>query len=403
MAKTEKTTRRARPAEPLSPVLRKRLAARLLDWYSRNQRDLPWRRTQDPYAIWVSEVMLQQTQVDQVVPYYQRFMNAFPTMAALADAPRDAVLKVWEGMGYYSRARNLHETARRIVEKHDGQFPTTYESVRDLPGLGAYTAGSVLSIAFNQPFPAVDGNVQRVLSRVFRIESDPRKTPALHQITTSAQALIPKGKARDFNQALMEIGALVCRPQPKCEVCCWSNDCRAYQEMPDPAILPLRAVKKPRPHYTIAVGVIWKGDHVLIARRASSGFLGDLWEFPGGKLEANESLEACCAREVREELGLSVDVIAPFMSLKHAYSHFSITLHAFYCRYRRGRPQPKSASECRWVSIGKLSDYAFPKANKVLIEVLQKQGRRPATDMRRNCSRGSGVRDQRSGSVGLGV
>lgn len=322
--------------------------------------------------------MLQQTQVDQVIPYYDRFMARFPTVQALAEASLDAVLKAWEGMGYYSRARLMHKAARQIVDSHGGQFPQTYEAVRALPGLGEYTAGSVLSIAFNQPYPAVDGNVLRVFARVFRVETDPKKTEARRQITEYVSALIPKGEARDFNQAIMELGALICRPQPRCEQCCWAEDCRARKELPDPSVLPVRSPKKARPHYEIAVGIIWKDDTVLIARRAPDGLLGNLWEFPGGKREPGESLEACCRREVWEEMDIDVDVTAPFMTVEHGYSHFSITLHAFYCRYLAGTPAPKTATDCRWVTVAELSHYAFPKANKVLIEALQAQARRGA-------------------------
>ena len=348
------------------------MAARLLEWYRANRRDLPWRRTRDPYAIWVSEIMLQQTQVDQVIPYYERFMKAFPTVADLAAAPLDAAMKVWEGMGYYSRVRHMQRAAQQIVSAHGGRFPETYADVRALPGLGEYAAGSVLSIAFNQPYPAVDGNVLRVFARVLRLESDPKKAAARRQVTEAVASMIPDGEARDFTQALMELGALVCRPHPACAACCWAEDCRAYNELPDPAALPVRSPKKARPHYEIAVGIVWKGDRVLIARRAPEGLLGGLWEFPGGKREPGESLEDCCRREVGEEMGIEVDVVTPFRTVEHGYSHFSITLHAFHCRHRAGEPAPRSATECRWATVGELSDYAFPKANKVLIEALQK-------------------------------
>lgn len=359
---------------PISSALLRRLRQALLAWFQTHGRDLPWRKTNDPYPIWISEVMLQQTQVEQAIPYYIRFLESFPTIYDLARASLDDVLKVWQGMGYYTRARHLHETARRIVDEHQGIFPNTYTVARDLAGLGDYTAGAILSIAFNQPHTAVDGNVSRVLSRVFRIEGNPKQADVKRLIRRYAARLLPKDQPGQFNQALMELGALVCFPQhPQCLRCCWAKDCRAYRELPDPSVLPFHVAKKPRPHYQVASGIIWREDKVLIVRRPSKGLLANLWEFPTGTQTGDEPPDECCRHYIREELGIDLDVVAPFMTFDHGYSHFSITLHAFYSLCRGGTPAPKTYPEFRWVRVPELTSYAFAKASKVLVDRLQSQ------------------------------
>jgi len=350
--------------------LKQNFQRHLLTWFRRQKRDLPWRRTQDPYQIWISEVMLQQTQVDQVLPYFHRFIETFPTVESLAKAPLSQVLKVWEGMGYYARARNLYKAAQRILQDHHARIPDTFEELSKLPGIGPYTVRAVLSIAYNQDYPVLDGNVSRVLSRVFNLDENPKSSTVQKKWLQLAEKLLPPGQASDFNQALMELGALICRPQrPLCLLCPLNSFCQALA-LGDPTRLPVKAAKRAIPHHLIGVGIVWKDGQILIALRPPEGLLGGLWEFPGGKVEEGESLEECVIREIREELDIQVKVDKPFVKVKHAYTHFRITLHSFHCTYLGGEPKPLGCADWKWVSPEELPHYAFPKANKKILEEL---------------------------------
>jgi A/G-specific adenine glycosylase len=347
------------------------LARRLLEWYAQNQRDLPWRRTRDPYRITVSEFMLHQTQVPTVLSYYDRFTRRFPNWASLASATLDDVLKAWEGLGYYARARNLHALAQHVCAQHGGQLPQSRVELLALPGIGEYTAGAILSIAFGQALPAIDGNTRRVLSRAFQVTEDPLGREGKQRLRTIAESLLPADEAGTFNQALMDLGATVCTPRsPECQACPWHDECRARQ-LGIQESLPVRRPRKPLPHHDIAAGVIWRGHQILIARRPPHGLLGGLWEFPGGKRESGETLEECLAREVREELGIKVHVGELLTTVEHAYTHFRITLHAFHCRYLSGEPQAVGCTAWQWVLLQQLDDYAFPAANHRIIAALR--------------------------------
>jgi A/G-specific adenine glycosylase len=314
--------------------------------------------------------MLQQTQVEQILPYFDRFIKAFPTVETLAQASLSQVLKAWEGMGYYARARNLHKAAQQVVRNYEGKLPDTFKELSELPGVGAYTVRAVLSIAYNQDYPVLDGNVSRVFCRAFNIDRDPKSTVVKKELLQLGGELLPPGHASSFNQALMELGALVCRPQkPFCLICPLNTICQA-RNLGDPTTLPIKTPKKKIPHHLIGVGIIWRDNQILIALRPPEGLLGGLWEFPGGKVEEGESLEACVVREVREELGIEVKIDEPFMVIKHAYTHFRITLHSFHCTYLGGDPQPLGCADWKWVSLKELSNYAFPRANKKLVERL---------------------------------
>ncbi len=352
------------------------LVRRLLAWYGRSKRNLPWRRTRDPYRIWLSEVMLQQTRVETVIPYYRRFLRRFPTLSALAAAPLDDVLKLWEGLGYYARARNLHAAVRRVVAEHGGRVPSRLEALRALPGVGRYTAGAILSIAFNQPCPVLDGNVERVLARLLAVRGDARAGAARRRLWAVAESLIPNGRAGEFNQALMELGALVCTPRsPACAKCPVAGLCKAarlgIQEK-----CPARRRRVPVPHYEVGVGVVRRRGRLLIARRPARGLLGGLWEFPGGKREGAEPLEETVRREVREELGLRVAVESHLTTCRHAYSHFRVTLHAYQCRCVGGRLRPLQADACRWVTPQELDAYALPSGTLKIIRRLREALRR---------------------------
>ena len=350
----------------------KKAPALLLRWFERNARDLPWRRTKDPYAIWVAEIMLQQTQSDIVRPYYRRFLTRFPTVRHLARARLDTVLKLWEGLGYYSRARNLHLAAKRIVRDLAGRLPQTKQDLLTLPGVGLYTGGAIASIAFNRDEPVVDGNVTRVLCRLFRIRQDPRSGKVRRHLWSLAEALLPSGRAGTFNQAMMELGATVCLPRgPRCQVCPIGRLCSA-REHAEQKKLPVRARKKPLPRHEVVIGVIHRNGRILIDKRKPNGLLGGLWEFPGGKVRKGESLKTALTREVREELGITVRILRPLATVQHSYSHFSVTLHAFECAHKSGTPTCRTCADCRWVHPKQLKSFAFPAANKKIMAALQK-------------------------------
>jgi A/G-specific adenine glycosylase len=308
--------------------------------------------------------MLVQTQVDTVIPYYHRFLARFPDLDALAAADLDEVLKAWERLGYYARARNLHRAARIVVEEHGGRLPSDADSLRALPGIGQYVAGALLAIAYGQRALAVDGNVRRVLSRAYDIGN-----PTQAVIREAGEPLVDE-RPGDVNQALMDLGATICIPRsPDCSSCPLETRCLAYRRG-TVALRPKRRSARKRPHYDIAVGVIWRDEEILIAKRPLEGLLGGLWEFPGGKREQGEEMEAAVVREVNEELGIEVEPGEKIASIDHAYSHFEITLHAYHCRYRSGIPKALGCQDYAWVSPGKLDRYAFPAANRRLLDRL---------------------------------
>lgn len=347
------------------------LSAALLAWYAQHARDLPWRGCRDPYAVWVSEIMLQQTRVETVIPYYRRWMERFPTLQDLAAASEQEVLTAWEGLGYYSRARNLHRAARRIVQELGGRFPQDLIKLSRLPGIGRYTAGAIASIAFGADAPALDGNIRRVLARVYNV-SEPARAPAgENRLWELAEANLPAGRAGDYNQALMDLGAIVCTPRsPVCPVCPLNFMCLAYrlgvQEQ-----RPVRLDKPAIPHYIVTAAVIQQDDRVLIAQRPSDGLLGSLWEFPGGKQQPGEDLPACLQREIGEELDAQICVGPQIGVYRHAYTHFRVTLHAFHCALNRGKPpRPVQVQDLRWVRLDELVDFPMGKIDRLITRDL---------------------------------
>ncbi len=351
------------------------LHAPLFEWFDRSRADYPWRRTSDPYTVWVSEIMLQQTRVASVIPYYERFLERFPTLADLAAAPLDDVLKRWEGLGYYSRARNLHRAVRIIVDELQGQIPSTVEGLRNLPGIGRYTAGAIASIAFGVDAPVVDGNIIRVLSRLADITEDVGKSSTQSHIWEIASSLVPSGRAGSWNEALMELGNRICTPRaPDCGNCPLADFCQA-QKLGVQEFRPVKTPKSPTPHYDVTAGVIRRGDgRLLIAQRPTTAMLGGLWEFPGGKREKDESLIECLQREIREELGIEIRVGPQITTVRHAYSHFRITLYAFDCQYVEGEPQAIGCAAWEWVSPSDLERYAFPVTDQKIIAAINNGG-----------------------------
>jgi A/G-specific adenine glycosylase len=347
----------------------------LLKWYQFHKRQMPWRGEADPYKIWISEIMLQQTQVKQATPYFLNFISHFPTVFDLAAAEQQEVLKAWEGLGYYSRARNLHSAAKMVVDSFDGKLPESYDEIIKLKGIGPYTAAAVTSIAFNKANAVVDGNVIRVLTRYYGIENDIRSSKTRRQVQERADDLIDENQPGEFNQALMELGSQVCTPSnPDCLNCPVQAGCLA-SKMAKTDVIPYKSKAKKKPHHVIGVGIIErKDDKILIALRPNDAMLGGLWEFPGGKQENEENIQQTIERELKEELGVEVKAYKELMSLKHTYSHFSITMHAWFCKLLSGDPKPKESQEVRWVKRNELEQYPFPKANKVLTEKLVEIG-----------------------------
>ena len=342
----------------------------LVRWFETDHRPMPWRSDPSPYNVWISEIMLQQTQVVTVIPYFDRFIRRFPSFQVLAAAELQEVLKLWEGLGYYSRARNLHRAARMIMEEYGGTPPATAGELRQLPGIGPYTAAAIASIAFGEPVPSVDGNVLRVCSRLWGIATPMRDKALADDVRARLVPLIRTVNPSHFNQAMMETGALICKPRnPHCDQCLLSRHCVAFKtNRTDELPVVEKTVKGP--HYRIATGVIWKGKRILIARRRDDQMLGGLWEFPGGKRLKGEKLEQTAAREILEETGLKVRVWAPYATVKHAYSHFQITLTAYRCDWLSGRAHPKASVELKWILPAELSEYPMPRANRRIAEAI---------------------------------
>jgi A/G-specific adenine glycosylase len=348
-----------------------RVTQRLLDWYSEAQRDLPWRKDRDPYRIWVSEVMLQQTQVATVIPYYERFLARFPTLVALASAATDDVLKLWEGLGYYARARNLHRAAQVVVTEYKGVIPSDPKRFAELPGVGTYMTAAVQSIAFDAPLAAVDGNVKRVFARLLALGDSVDSRVGARAIQKEADRLLERSNPGIFNQAVMELGALVCRPlNPACDECPLARDCAAFAA-DQVGMFPIRNTRRDVPKQKIAVGVVSDGNRVLITRRAEKGMLGGLWEFPGGKVQPGEKANDACQREIHEETGLEVGVEARIARVKHVYSHLEVEIDVFHCRYLGGSVVLDGPTDHRWITLDEASQYAFPKANHKFLPAVR--------------------------------
>lgn len=346
------------------------LAARLLAWYDIHARVLPWRSHPNPYRTWVSEVMLQQTQVDTVIPYFERWMQRFPTLDSLGAANQTEVLQLWEGLGYYGRARHLHQAAQLVVAKFAGILPSDLETLLSLPGIGRYTAGAILSIAFDQKQPALDGNIRRVYARVTN-SSEPLGTTSSDKLLWRfAETALPESRSGDFNQALMDLGSAICTPQyPLCDRCPIQPDCQAFAFGTQHS-LPVKRQKAPIPHWVVGAGVVFQDPFILLSKRPQKGLLGGLWEFPGGKLEPDDQdLPACIRRELMEELALKVVVGDQLGVYSHAYTHFKVTVHAYFCRLEPGENLSESET-LRWVHPEQLADFPMGKIDRRIANML---------------------------------
>ena len=354
----------------IDPEKKLRINTDLISWYQVFARDLPWRRTTDPYAIWVSEIMLQQTRVDTVIPYYTRWMDELPTLGSLVSADQDQVLKLWEGLGYYKRALNLHKAAQMIVECFDGNLPKNIKSLESLPGIGRYTAGAISSIVFKQPSPILDGNIKRVFTRLFNISTPLQISETEKELWRIAEILLPANNPGEFNQALMELGALVCLPKiPVCDHCPLKDDCLAFQYNLQ-GDLPVRKEKTSLPHLQVTAAVIEKDGRVLLAKRPPEGLLGGMWEFPGGKQESNETLPETLEREINEELDASILVGENIGTYHHAYTHYKVTLHAYRCHLLSEDLHMEYHTDLKWVTLDALNTYPMGKLDRLITSTL---------------------------------
>jgi A/G-specific adenine glycosylase len=340
------------------------LARLLLKWYSRHGRTLPWRDHPDPYAVWVSEVMLQQTRVEAVIPYFEKWMNLFPNIQSLAKASERDVLNTWEGLGYYSRARNLHQAAQIVSEKFNSHLPRDLTDLRSLPGIGRYTVGAIASMAFDMDEPTLDGNLRRVFSRLYDV-TEFADSPAGEKILWDLAARnLPAGKAGDYNQALMDLGAMICVPKnPRCLVCPLIKICKAYERGTQDA-RPMLKPKKKAPHYVHAAAVIIQHGKVLLSQRPSKGLLGGMWEFPNARVEAD--VEGELPKIILQNYGIKVKRKTKMGTVEHAYTHFKVTVHAFQCE---AVSIPKSPA-LKWLRIGSLGDYPMGKVDRQISRLL---------------------------------
>lgn len=348
------------------------LVQTLLQWFRRNGRDLPWRRTYDPYHVWISEIMLQQTQMERGVDYFLRWVARFPDVAAVAEAKEQEILKYWQGLGYYARARNLYRAAKKIQLEHRGEVPCDYEELLALPGIGPYTAAAIASVAGNRNVAVVDANVSRVYARLYDIGEPVKSSRAQKQIADIANCLLPHGRARMYNQALMDFGGLVCRPStPLCEKCGLSQWCGALRA----GTVDQRPVTAPKKK-TIALqkvaAIVLAGGKIFIQQRPAKAVWGGLWEFPGGLVEGGRGREEVLLERVFETTGLRVKIIQPITTVVHQYTNHKITLHSYLCRVnvRDTRVKLLGASDWRWVSPGQLSEFGFPAGPRKILEYI---------------------------------
>jgi len=344
-----------------------RLSLRLLNWYNKNKRTLPWRLVGlSPYAVWVSEIMLQQTRVDTVIPYYEKWLKLFPTVEALANASEQDVLNAWEGLGYYSRARNFHKAAKIVVEKYNGELPRDLDELRQLPGIGRYTVGALASILFGMDEPALDGNLKRVYARLFDVSQPIDSVEGEKILWQLAKDNLPKGKAADFNQALMDLGATICVPKnPHCLICPVLKNCRARANGTQD-IRPVKKLKKAAPHYVHAAAVIVKRGKALLAQRPSTGLLASMWEFPNGRAERDPAREL--VKVIKTEYSLTVRKKEAMIVVQHAYTHFKVEVHAFRCDLTS---IPK-AKNLKWVSLADLDEYPMGKVDRQIAKSIPK-------------------------------
>lgn len=344
---------------------------KLLDWFEEYQRPLPWRKKYDPYEVWISEIMLQQTQVSKVLPYYSRWMKKFPTIESVAEASEEDVLKYWEGLGYYTRVKNIHKTAQEVCEVFNGIFPNDFQSILKLRGIGRYTAGAIASIAFNQNYPVVDGNVTRVISRVMNLMDPPNSSNMQKTLWSVAENWIPSEKARWFNQAVMELGATVCLVKnPLCLLCPIQAYCKAYAEGTVNDV-PVK-VKKNKPISIIkALAVIEWERKFLVRKRSTENLMRGLWEFPNIIVNGKKNIEQQLVDEIQKEWGILVKIQEKIATIKHSYTSYRATLHCYYCHSISFIEY--SDNNIRWDVLENIEALAFPSAHGKVRDLFRKK------------------------------
>ncbi|MCI5165061.1 MAG: A/G-specific adenine glycosylase [Candidatus Electrothrix sp. GM3_4] len=343
----------------------------LLAWFAANQRPLPWRKEYRPYHVWISEIMGQQTQMERVVAYFNNWIKRFPDIPTLAAASEQEVIKAWEGLGYYSRVRNIRKAADILVQEYEAKLPDDESQLLALPGIGPYTAAAILSIAFNRAAPLLDANVERILCRLDDIDQPVKQATTRKLLLQRCSDLLPQDDTRNFNQALMEFGALVCTPKkPACPTCPLQQHCRSYaHDIVD--LRPVPGKKEKRINIFMACGIIQRGNLFYIQQRLEKDVWGGLWEFPGGRLKEGESPEQAAVREISEETEFQVTDLRPFATVIHQYTKYHVTLNAFFCTLQDTRltePVLHAASQYKWVMFNELSTFAFPAGHRQLIE-----------------------------------
>ena len=341
----------------------------LIKWYDNNNYDFPWRNSNNPYETWISEVMLQQTQVKTAIPYFNKWMKRFPTIQDVAKTDIDIILKYWEGLGYYSRAHNIKKSAIIICKEMKGQFPQN-DSLRSLPGIGDYMQGSIMSIAFNKPYSAVDGNVKRVFSRLLCQNFNSIKE--IKKLKKYILQKIHKTRPGCFNQALMDLGREICKPSsPLCNCCPIQNKCMAYSKNLTSAY-PKKIIKKKRPSFDVVAGfIVNRKNNFLITKRPNNKMLGGLWELPGGKREKGESLKDSLKREIKEEINIEINVNQKIGMIQHSYSHMNINLHGFICDIKKGKIRKRECDDTKWINMKQIDNFSFPKASHKLFSIIK--------------------------------
>jgi A/G-specific adenine glycosylase len=343
----------------------------LLAWFDANRRRLPWRVSYSPYQVWISEIMLQQTRVKTMLPHYHRWIARFPDAPSIVKASEDEVLRFWEGLGYYARARNIRKAAHMMVTEYGGEVPGDFDSIRKLPGIGRYTAGAIMSIAFNADYPAPDANAGRILARIFDIAHPSGSKEFAEAVWRAASEALPLGKGRDFNQALMDLGSIVClSKEPSCAKCPLSDCCAAFRNG-DIAARPVIERKKTPAQITRAAAIVVTADRVLIRKRPESGLMPSLWELPGCEVPQAKSPEQALRRMWLDELGIRLGPMESLGVIKHSHTSFRVTLHAFRCGDHRPAPgRADRAAQLQWASLNKLEKLAFPSAHRKIIRVF---------------------------------
>ncbi len=371
----------------MPPAVRQRLRRKLKIWYDSAGRVLPWRETADPYRIWISEIMLQQTTVAAVIPYYERFFQAFPSLESLAKAEEEQVLKQWEGLGYYSRARNIWKAARKLWEEHQGQFPRTVSELKEFPGIGRYTAGAIVSFAFNLPAPILEANTARVYSRLIGYAEDPSMAKGQSILWQFAEDILPRVDPGRLNQALMELGSRICTPKnPACSICPVNKECRAFAEGRQSEI-PFRKDQVPLTDVMEASIAVARGNEFLLRRRPPGERWAGLWDFPRfeleenavmlspgsrrGKLlepELNPSARNQLQKQIQEQTGIETELDRLVTEIRHGVTRFRIHLLCYLGKYVAGHP--KAGETIRWVSRGEFADYPLSTTGRTFADLL---------------------------------